>query len=42
LYARVSCHDQKSDLDRQVARLTGWAAEAGGAVVRVKAEVGSG
>jgi len=42
LYARVSCHDQKSDLDRQVARLTGWAAEAGGAVVRVEAEVGSG
>lgn len=42
LYARVSSHDQKSDLDRQVARLTGWAAEAGGVVVRVEAEVGSG
>ena len=42
LYARVSSHDQKSDLDRQVARLTSWAAEAGGAVVRVEAEVGSG
>lgn len=42
LYARVSSHDQKSDLDRQVARLTGWAAEAGGTVVRVEAEVGSG
>jgi putative resolvase len=42
LYARVSWHDQKSDLDRQVARLTGWAAQAGGAVVRVEAEVGSG
>jgi putative resolvase len=42
LYARVSSHDQKSDLDRQVARLTGWAAEAGGQVVRVEAEVGSG
>jgi putative resolvase len=42
LYARVSSHDQKSDLDRQVARLTGWAGEAGGAVVRVEAEVGSG
>ncbi|BBX95904.1 IS607 family transposase [Mycobacterium lacus] len=42
LYARVSSHDQKSDLDRQVARLTAWAAEAGGTVVRVEAEVGSG
>ncbi|MBS4727344.1 IS607 family transposase [Mycobacterium sp. SM1] len=42
LYARVSSGDQKSDLDRQVARLTGWAAEAGGTVVRVEAEVGSG
>jgi putative resolvase len=42
LFARVSSHDQKSDVDRQVARLTGWAAEAGATVVRVKAEVGSG
>jgi len=42
LYARVSSHDQESDLDRQVARLTGWAAEAGGTVVRVETEVGSG
>jgi putative resolvase len=42
LYARVSSDDQKSDLDRQVARLTGWAAEAGGTVVRVESEVGSG
>jgi putative resolvase len=42
LYARVSWHDQKSDLDRQVARLSRWAAEAGGQVVRVEAEVGSG
>ena len=42
LYARVSSHDQKADLDRQVARLTSWAAEAGGAVARVEAEVGSG
>lgn len=30
------------DLDRQVARLRSWAAEAGGTVVRVEAEVGSG
>ena len=42
LYARVSSHDQKADLDRQVARLTAWAADAGGRVVRVEAEVGSG
>ena len=42
LYARVSSHDQKADLDRRVARLTGWAADAGGQVVRVEAEVGSG
>jgi putative resolvase len=42
LYARVSSHDQKADLDRQVARLTAWAADAGGQVARVEAEVGSG
>ena len=42
LYARVSSHDQKADLDRQVARLSGWAAQAGVPVVRVEAEVGSG
>lgn len=42
LYARVSSHDQKADLDRQVARLTRWAAQSGCAVVRVEAEVGSG
>jgi putative resolvase len=42
LYARVSSHDQKADLDRQVARLTAWAVDAGGQVVRVEAEVGSG
>lgn len=42
LYARVSSHDQKSDLDRQMARLSRWAADAGAAVVRCEAEVGSG
>jgi putative resolvase len=42
LYARVSSHDKREDLDRQVARLTTWAADAGGRVVRVEAEVGSG
>jgi len=41
LYARVSSHDQKSDLDRQVARLSTWAAQAGGQVVRVEAEISS-
>jgi putative resolvase len=42
LYARVSSHDQKSDLERQVARLSTWAAQAGLRVVRVEIEVGSG
>jgi putative resolvase len=42
LYARVSSHGQKSDLDGQVARLSAWAAEAGLPVVRVEAEVGPG
>ena len=42
LYARVSSHDQRSDLDRQVARLSEWAARTGNPVVRVEVEVGSG
>ncbi|HET9877330.1 MAG TPA: IS607 family transposase [Mycobacterium sp.] len=42
LYARVSSHDQKADLDRQVARLSSWSAQAGLPVARVEAEVGSG
>jgi putative resolvase len=42
LYARVSSHDQRADLDRQVARLSDSAAKAGWSVVRVEAEVGSG
>jgi putative resolvase len=42
LYARVSSHDQRADLDRQVARLSEWAAKSGQPVVRVEAEVGSG
>jgi putative resolvase len=42
LYARVSSHDQKADLDRQIARLSAWAAQADLPVVRVEAEVGSG
>jgi putative resolvase len=42
LYARVSSHDQKADLERQIARLSGWAAQTGMRVVRVESEVGSG
>jgi putative resolvase len=42
LYARVSAHDQRADLDRQVARLTGWAAGNGVEVAEVVTEVGSG
>ncbi|MFJ4642005.1 IS607 family transposase [Streptomyces bobili] len=42
LYARVSSRDQKADLERQVARLSAWAAGAGHRVVRVEAETGSG
>jgi putative resolvase len=44
LYARVSSHDQRADLDRQVARLSAWAGlvKAGATVVRVETEVGSG
>jgi putative resolvase len=42
LYARVSSHDQRADLDRQVARLTEWATAAGMEVGQVVAEVGSG
>jgi putative resolvase len=41
LYARVSSHDQRADLDRQVARLSEWAAKAGWKVVSVQAEVAS-
>src|SRR5919198_4217976 len=42
VYARVSAHDQRTDLDRQVARLTAWAAGQGVGVAEVVAEVGSG
>jgi putative resolvase len=42
LYARVSGHDQRADLDRQVARLTGWATDSGFEVGQVVGEVGSG
>jgi putative resolvase len=42
LYARVSSDDQKADLERQVARLSEWAAKAGHRVVRVETEIASG
>jgi len=42
LYARVSSHDQKDDLDRQMTRLTAWAATAGLPIARQEREVGSG
>ncbi len=42
VYARVSSHDQRHDLDRQVARLTEWATGNGHAVSEVVTEVGSG
>ena len=40
VYARVSSADQRADLDRQVARVTAWAAGEGLAVGRVVTEVG--
>ncbi|MPY82300.1 MAG: IS607 family transposase [Actinophytocola sp.] len=42
LYARVCSHDQRSDLDRQVAGLTSWATANGHEVGEVVTEVGSG
>jgi putative resolvase len=42
VYARVSSHDQRPDLDRQVARLVGWATDNGLSVDEVVTEVGSG
>ncbi|MDH6625595.1 putative resolvase [Streptomyces sp. LBL] len=42
LYARVSSHDQKDDLERQATRLSQWAAKAGHRVVRIESEIASG
>lgn len=42
VYARVSAADQRADVDRQVARITGWAVSHGYWVDRVVSEVGSG
>src|SRR5665213_38247 len=41
LYACVSAADQKSDLDRQVARVTSWATANGYSIDAVVTEVGS-
>ena len=41
VYARVSSADQQPDLDRQVARITGWVTSQGLPVDRVVTEVGS-
>lgn len=41
VYAGVSSADQRCDLDRQVARVTGWATGRNLAVSRVVTEVGS-
>lgn len=42
LYARVSGHDHKGDLDRQIERLRATAAQRGFVVVKEVSEVGSG
>jgi putative resolvase len=42
IYARVSSHDQRADLDRQVGRLTTWATGQHLTVGQVVTEVGSG
>jgi len=42
VYARVSSHDQRADLDRQVSRVMGWAGERQLAVDQIVTEVGSG
>ncbi|GAA4986190.1 recombinase family protein [Actinopolymorpha pittospori] len=42
LYARVCCPEQRSDLERQTARLSAWAGKAGHKVVRMESEIASG
>jgi putative resolvase len=42
LYARVASHEQRADLDRQIARLTAWATGQGMVVAEVVREVGAG
>src|ERR687887_1207641 len=42
VYARVSAHDQRDDLDRQVSRVMAWAGGQQLAIDQVVSEVGSG
>jgi putative resolvase len=42
VYARVSSHEQRADVDRQVARLAQWGTQNGHAVAQVLCEVGTG
>ena len=42
IYARVSSHDQKADLDRQVSRLASWVTKNGLTVGKIVSEIGSG
>ncbi len=42
VYARVSWHDQRADVDRQVTRLTQWATANGHVVGQGVTEIGSG
>jgi predicted site-specific integrase-resolvase len=41
-YVRVSSHDHRSDIERQVARITMWGTENGYAIHQVITEIGSG
>jgi putative resolvase len=42
IYARVSSHDQRLELERQIARVARWATQEGLQVTEVVAEVGAG
>lgn len=42
VYARVSSHDQKADLERQIGRLSEFANKSGLSVIRSVGEIGSG
>lgn len=42
MYARVSSHDQKNDLERQLGRLKDYAAAQGWSVIKEVKEIGSG
>ncbi len=42
IYARVSSHDQKADLERQVGRVAAWATKQGLQVDQIVTEIGSG